>query len=429
MKLNTEPYKGTRDFYPEDMFIQNYIFSTMRKTVEGFGYEEYNASILEETALYKAKSGEEIVNEQTYSFTDRGGRDVTLRPEMTPTIARMVAKKQRELSFPVRWYSIPNMFRYERPQRGRLREHWQLNVDMFGSDSHEADAEIIRLAWTIMRAFGAKESDFIIRLNNRKVLTHFFKKILKLDDEKSHRASKLLDKKDKLPKETFESEAKELLGDEYKPFMVFVKVRSLDELEIITGKTEGTEELRKILETLEKDGVLNVKFDPTLVRGFDYYTGTVFEIYDTDKANPRALFGGGRYDNLVDMFGTEKVTGVGFGMGDVTIRDYLETRNLLPVYNSKTDIYLCTMSEEAIEYAKIVADALRFTDVNVAIDFTGRKVPAQIKTAEKHSIPYIICIGEAEIGQKTLKIKDLETHEEHELDISKIAEFIKQKRV
>src|ERR1700729_362662 len=168
--LGTDPYKGVRDFYPEDMAVQSYIFDTWRKVVERYGFVEYNASILEPAELYKAKSGEEIVNEQTYTFTDRGEREVTLHPEMTPTVARMVAAKARELTFPLRWYSIPNLFRYEKPQRGRLREHWQLNVDMFGVDSADAAVEIINLAYDIIKAFGAGNESFEIRINNRRLI-------------------------------------------------------------------------------------------------------------------------------------------------------------------------------------------------------------------------------------------------------------------
>src|SRR5271170_7500650 len=153
-KLPTDSYKGVRDFYPEDQFIQRYIFEHWERVCELFGYEEYSAGILENAELYRSKTSEEIVNEQTYTFTDRGDREVTLRPEMTPTLARMVAAKYRELGFPLRWYSIPNVFRYERPQRGRLREHWQLNVDLFGSDSFAADAEVIQVAYEVMKAFG-----------------------------------------------------------------------------------------------------------------------------------------------------------------------------------------------------------------------------------------------------------------------------------
>ena len=169
-KLSTEPYKGVRDFYPEDMSTEKAIFDIWRKNCEKYGYEEYGASVLEPAELYRAKSGEEIVNEQTYTFTDRGEREVTLRPEMTPTVGRMIANKRRELTFPVRWFSIPNLFRYEQPQRGRTREHWQLNADIFGVESTSADIEIINLAYDITRAYGLKETDFEIRLNNRKVM-------------------------------------------------------------------------------------------------------------------------------------------------------------------------------------------------------------------------------------------------------------------
>src|SRR4029077_17662672 len=173
-KLSTESYKGVRDFYPEDMFVQNHIFNTWKKVVESFGYVEYTASILEPAELYRAKSGDEIVNEQTYTFTDRGDREVTLRPEMTPTLARMIAAKQRDIPFPARWYSIPNVFRYERPQRGRLREHWQLNADLVGAEGVEADAEIIALAHAVMRAMGAEERDFEIRVSDRRILESIF---------------------------------------------------------------------------------------------------------------------------------------------------------------------------------------------------------------------------------------------------------------
>ena len=250
-KLSKEAYKGTRDFYPEDMRLQNYIFATMKSVVEKYGYEEYTASILEESDLYRAKTGEEIVNEQTYSFIDRGGRDVTLRPEMTPTVARMVANKRRALLFPLRWYSIPNCFRYERPQRGRKREHWQLNCDLLGIAGIEGDKEMISLVYAIMKEFGAKDSDFEIRINNAD--TDIFKEI-------------------------------------------------------------GP----------------NFVFDPSLARGQAYYTGMVFEIFDTDSENNRALAGGGRYDNLLELFEVNLIPAIGFGMGDITLRDFLETHKLGP---------------------------------------------------------------------------------------------------
>ncbi|HJL55801.1 MAG TPA: ATP phosphoribosyltransferase regulatory subunit, partial [Candidatus Paceibacterota bacterium] len=197
-KLGTEPYKGVRDFYPADMAVQNYIFGKMRKTVESFGYVEYGASILEPTELYEAKSGEELVKEQTYSFKDRGDRNVTLRPEMTPTLARMIAGKKRELSFPLRWYSIPNAFRYERPQRGRVREHWQLNADLFGSNEIDADVEIISLAYQIMKDFGAEDKDFEIRISYAGVLNQYLKIMFSTNPENTNILTEIINKYDKI---------------------------------------------------------------------------------------------------------------------------------------------------------------------------------------------------------------------------------------
>lgn len=403
-KLSLEPYKGTRDFYPKDQFIQNYIFGIWRRVAERYGYLEYNASILEETDLYRAKTGEEIVNEQTYSFTDRGGRDVTIRPEMTPTVARMVAQKRKELTFPLRWFSMPNLFRYERPQRGRLREHWQLNCDIFGVDSIEADVEIITLVYNIMKEFGAKDENFIIRLNNRRALSEMFQS-MGLSEEKISSFRRLLDKKDKI--NDFDDQAKAILGKFFNPSDAADKI-SLD-----------------VIKKLKARGIENIKFDPYLVRGFDYYTGTVFEMYDTNPKNPRALFGGGRYDDLVSIFGVEKVSGVGFGMGDVTIADFLETHGLLPEYKPEIDLYICHL-EGYLEAANKMADELRKQGVRVAVDLSDRKVSAQVKTADREFIPFVVVVGEEEVKNKRFKIKNLRSGEEKEMDIMDVLEFIKK---
>ncbi len=258
-KLSTDPYKGVQDFYPEDMAVERYIFSVWSKVAEEFGYQEYSASPLELTELYTEKSGEEIVKEQTFSFTDRGGRSVTLRPEMTPTLARMVAAKRRELGFPLRWYSIPNLFRYERPQRGRRREHYQFNADILGVTDTSADVEVVNIAYSILKKFGAKDEDFEVRLNH---------------------AQGRLDEVDK-----FQAE-------------------------------------------LKNKGIANTKIDESLARGQTYYTGLVFEIFDTNQENGRSIFGGGRYDNLLELFDVEPVPAVGIACGDIVIRDFLETHGL-----------------------------------------------------------------------------------------------------
>lgn len=410
-KLSTESYKGVRDFYPEELFVQNYIFETWRKAVESFGYTEYGASILESSELYKAKSGEEIVNEQTYTFIDRGEREVTLRPEMTPTVARLVAAKEQELAFPLRWYSIPNLFRYEKPQRGRLREHWQLNVDLFGVDTDLADVEVINVAYQIMKKFGAKDEDFIIKINDRKIVNELYKKF-ELGEEASQKVSKIIDKKDKIPVSTFEASLAEIIGDKTSEF---IKVLESGQklVEFLGPENEHTNKLASLIEKLTKAGVSNISFEPTLMRGFDYYTGTVFEVFDLHKDNNRSVFGGGRYDDLVDMFGSSrKIPAIGFGAGDVTARDFLEVHGLLPKYTSTTKVYICTLGEEYIEKAEELASNLRASGINVAVDLSQKKVGDQIKIASKQSIPFVICIGEDEAKSGVYPVKNLETGEE-----------------
>ncbi|MCK4387093.1 MAG: histidine--tRNA ligase [Candidatus Pacebacteria bacterium] len=421
-QVSTEPYKGVRDFYPEDLAIQKFIFKAMRSVAESFGYEEYDASILEPTELYKAKSGEEIINEQTYSFEDRGGRNVTLRPEMTPSLARMVARKKRELVLPLRWYSLPNLFRYERPQRGRVREHWHLNADIFGVAGIEAEVEIISLGYQIMKKLRARDDDFVIKINNRK-LTNSLMNFFGLDNEQSYRLSKLIDKKNKIEKDDFERQAREILNNRTAEFLKLLNSENISDFENINS--EAVNEIKILTKKLNTQGIKNIIFDPSLIRGFDYYTGIVFELFDIDPENNRSLFGGGRYDDLLDIFGAEKIPAVGFGMGDVTTRDFLETRNLLPEYQSKTDLYICALGLQYIENTKQLAARLREAGLNVAVNYSDKKVGDQIAVADKKAIPYILCVGENEIQSGKFKLKDLRTGEEKEVGEEKIVDVIK----
>ena len=422
-KQSTNPYKGTRDFYPEDLAVQKFIFDKTRKVSENFGYEEYNTSVLEPTELYKAKSGEEIVNEQTYSFKDRGERDVTLRPEMTPSLARMIAKKRRELSFPLRWYSIQNFFRYERPQKGRLREFWQLNADIFGVEGIEAEVEIISLGYQIMKSLGATDEDFEIRINYSGMLAKAIcEAIDENDEEKINQTVKIIDRFGKISDEEFNKRLSDVLGNE----KAEVLKKKLDgkELKEIAEKNTGFQNCLKLKNKL-KELEINIKIDLLLTRGFDYYTGIVFEFFDTNPENNRALFGGGRYDNLLDIFGSEKIPAVGFGMGDVTIQDFLETRNLLPKYQSPTDLYICTLNSDFIDYANQLATKLRNEKINVAVNFSNKKIGDQIALANKKTIPYIICIGEDEIKTNKFKLKDMKTGEEKEVKEKEIVNVIR----
>jgi len=408
-----ESYKGVRDFYPEDQFVLDYIKETMSRACESFGFEKYNASVLEPAELYESKTSEEIVNEQTYIFEDRGGRKVVLRPEMTPTVARMVAKRRRELGFPLRLYSIPNVFRYERPQKGRLREHWQLNADIFGADNKNYELELLLLAHKIMLDFGAKEEDFVIKINSRKVLEDLFDK---LNIPPLARAStlRLLDRKNKIGKEEFDESLLHILGNETEEFKEHL------------ASLEDSGELQEFKESLAKLGVKNVQIDSSIVRGFDYYTGLVFEVYDTNPENPRALFGGGRYDKLMESLGQEPIKTVGFGMGDVSLREFLELRNLVPKYKAATELAILILEERdsLIQKAFELAALLRRQDINVAINFSFAKLDKQIKNSKKLNIPFALLLGEKELESGRYTLKNLQNSDTVELTEDEIASYI-----
>jgi len=421
-KLSTEAYKGVRDFFPEDMAVQNRIFGIWKNVAEKYGYEEYSASVLEPAELYREKSGEEIVNEQTYTFTDRGDREVTLRPEMTPTVARMVAARKRELVYPLRWYSIPNLFRYEQPQRGRLREHWQLNVDIFGVESLSAEIETINMAYDITRGYGLSDTDFEIRINSRKLMNYITHDVFSLDEEKSKKIAKLIDKKAKLSGEKFEMIAEEILDNKEitQKFLTLLNSSNFEEftkrLPQTTEEHEGLREIRTVIEGLENLGIKNARFDQTLMRGFDYYTGVVFEVYDLNPANRRSIFGGGRYDDLLSLFGSEKVPAVGFGAGDVIARDLMETYKALENASRTAEIAICILGEQNTPFALDTAQKLREKGIRVVVDLSGRKIGDQIKNADKKKIPKVVCIGDEERDSGKLKVKELATGNELDLD-------------
>ena len=428
-KLSTDPYKGVRDFYPEDMAIENHIWNVMRTTVERYGYEEYAASILEPSELYYAKSGEELVNEQTYTFKDRGNREVTLRPEMTPTVARLVAAKRRELAFPLRWYSIPNVFRYERPQRGRLREHWQLNVDLFGADILEADAEIITIAHNILQNYGLAKTHYAIRLSYAGILKETLEKEYALSHEESIRVIKLLDKfvkgnENLLSKDEFKNALQEAVPNKADTLKkAFEKKTFLQALE----KQDGYQYSRNLEKLLDQEGI-PAQMNAYLTRGFDYYTGIIFEVFDTNPANSRSLFGGGRYNDLLDIFGAEKISAVGFGMGDVTIRDVLETYNLLPNRESVTKLLIIPHASEFIDICKKLAAQLRSFGIAVALQLVEKKMGENFKYAERHLIPFAVVIGKNEEISGMLSVKNILTQEQTPMRMDDIAAWIAEQQ-
>ena len=389
--LPTEAYKGVRDFYPEDMAIQRYIFDTWAKTAESFGFARYDASVLEPSELYKSKGAEneEMVNEQTYTFIDRGEREVTLRPEMTPTVARMVAGKRRDLVFPLRWYSIPNLFRYERMQRGRLREHWQLNCDLFGADDITADIEIIALAYQTLINFGASPEMFEIRVNNRGALNKHLEESGITTLESIRNTTAVIDRKAKMSETDFKTALAEAAGPEF------------------TLPQTTPAEVATVLEGLTALGIRNAVYDASIVRGFNYYTGTIFEIFDVSSENNRSLLGGGRYDNLTGLFSNEPVSGIGFGMGDVTMRDFLETHNLLAgkvPLSSPTLMILTTDIEFNLDAQKLASE-FRAAGIRVAVDIGSKKLDKKLRDADKQKVAFILVYGEDERTNGTYKVK------------------------
>ncbi|MEK7531190.1 MAG: histidine--tRNA ligase [Patescibacteria group bacterium] len=406
-----DSYKGVRDFYPEDQRIQNFIFSAMRRAVESFGYEEMNASILEPTELYRAKSSEEIVNEQTYTFMDRGERSVTLRPEMTPTVARMVAARKRELGYPLRWYSIQNFFRYERPQRGRVREFWQLNVDLFGVSNIDADVEVIAVAERVMRELGASSGDYKIHLNHRGIHVATYSEVAKKNgllfpEDKMRAYIRLLDRRAKLTTEDFENASLEILGE---PLAKAI-LQTSDLIEI-SKKTSEYKDFEATVTLLDQMGI-QTEHDMSMVRGFDYYTGMIFEVFDTNPENKRSMFGGGRYDNLVGQYGNESVPAIGFAMGDVIARDFLETHKLMSHIHPSTKLYIAPVTEKDADHATRAAAKLRALGLNVAVGMKHTKVGDHIRAAVKLGIPYFIAYGENEASSGSVTLKTLATEEE-----------------
>ena len=425
MALPTQPYKGARDFYPDDKRLQKYMFAKMRQVVESFGYQEYDAPILESLDVYLAKTGEEIINEQIYSFTDRGERKVAMRPEMTPSVSRMVAAKRQELAYPLRWYSIPELWRYERPQAGRLRQHWQLNVDLFGVAGIEGDHEIIVIADNLFKVFNPPEGSYVIRISSRKLVDNFFKTYMGLDDDQFHQTIKLIDRWHKIGRDDFHAQAKDVLNDQqYAELIKLLESKDLDSLPEEAKKHDSVEKLRKLVDLLSASGVKAAEFDFSVIRGMDYYDDIVFEVFDTNPENIRSMAGGGRYDGLVGLFGVEPVPTVGFAIGDVTLQRFLELHNLVPKLEPETDAVVILVGDVYSDAQPVVAE-LRSKGLNLAVDSTGRKLDVQLKHAAKSGAQFAILVGEAELSSGKLKLRNLLKGEEQELSPEETVQSVK----
>ncbi|MEN8240998.1 MAG: histidine--tRNA ligase [Chloroflexota bacterium] len=397
--------KGTRDYYPEEMGVRIWLYENMRQVSEAFGYSEYEGPILETFELYAAKSGEEIVEKQSYVFEDRGGDKLTLRPELTPTLARMVASRQPQLTFPLRWWSFGPFWRYERPQKGRTREFFQWNIDMIGNPSPEADAELIAIAATFLKQVGLAPNEAKILVNNRRLMESEIE-ALGIDSQMRADVFGLIDRKDKMKPETWLTYAAE----------IGLNPAQIGGIEtMITDKDlwQKSDELKRIFTALDSYGITEyVEFAPQIIRGLLYYTGTVFEAWDT-AGDFRALFGGGRYDNLVGDVGGQPVGGVGFAVGDLVISLLIDKLGKLPSFgNTPAPIYI-TLFEEALSSEMIqLAQELRSAGFKVTNQTSPDKLGRQFKFADRIGARLAVVVGPDEQASQQVTIKDLSSGEQ-----------------
>ncbi len=394
--------KGTRDFYPSDMAFHDWLFNVIRSVSEQFGYQKYDGPYLERMALYAAKSGEELVNEQSFVFEDRGGDMVALRPELTPTLARMVAARSRQLIQPIRWWSFGPFWRYERPQKGRTREFFQWNVDLLGIVSPQADAELAAIAATFFRAVGLSPQMIRLRINNRRLMDAKLESV-GIAMENRPAVFRLIDRKEKMDNRAWQEKAKSIGID---------KDQFSGLCSILADKDAWKyfDELREFFDSVDMMGVADyVEYDPKIIRGLDYYTGTVFEALDA-SGEERAILGGGRYDNLVADVGGDPLPGVGFAMGDVVLGIVLEKHDCTPsLQPNPSDVFLPLFDETTLADSLRLASELRSAGLRVEWYPQADKLKKQFKYADRNDIPIAVVLGPDEIQTESITIKDLRT--------------------
>ncbi len=411
--LSKQPYKGTDDWYPKDMFLRNYLFEIWSRVAKKYGYEEYDTPLIEDAKLYRVKSGDELGTNQLYSFTDKGGREIALRPEMTPSLARMIASKRNELTMPLRWFNIGRYYRYEKPQKGRKREFFQLNIDLLGISSLTAEVEIIQYVIDVMKELKAPKDTFELKINNRYLLEYLFDDILQIDENLKPKLGRALDNYLKIPTKDFPSYLKELSLSDVQISKVLEFLNwDIQDLEKISNSSRGAKELIELFTKLKELNVTNIKFSPYIVRGLAYYTGTVIELYDIgQKASPRALFGGGRYDNLLEIFGESKIPAFGIGWGETTTLDYIKAYNLVPPYESNTKVFVCLMDQSLYTQTNMITSYLREMGINTLSQITPLKLSNQLKYASNRNIPWVVILGEDELSKDVIQLKNMSNRE------------------
>lgn len=425
-KFSKEPLRGMRDYYPAELREYNWIINTLRDVAERYGYEEYETPQIEPIEIFAAKSSKELVNEQSFIVEKKKGEKLILIPELTPSLARMVAKKSQELKKPIRWFCIPTCFRYERPQRGRLREFKQPNFDILGEESLYGDLEIFNIIVDIFTEFGASAEQFQIYYNSRRFMDLVLNVLIKLSEEKIPLVYKILDKSDKMEAEEFEKFLIETFQNEViiQGILKLKDAQSVDELlkrfDVIPDEffeSNGYLELIKFEKLLLETGISDYcKFSSSTVRGLDYYTGIIYEVYDTGTENKRSIFGGGRYDDLLSIFSDEKITGTGFGMGVYTLYLFLNTYNLIPEDIKEKDysdtIYIASLNEDVSIYALDLARIIRQEDFPCIIDYRFKNLKNQLKRASELGVIISLIVGPDEMEKNRVTVKNMISEEQ-----------------
>jgi len=409
----TQGVRGTRDFYPEDMRLRNWLFERFHSAARSHGFEEYDAPVLESEELYTRKAGEEIVG-QLYNFEDKGGRRVALRPEMTPSLARMVMARAGGLALPIKWYSIPQCWRYERTQRGRGREHYQWNVDIWGMNGIEADAEVLSVLVQFFDSVGLSSEDLVIRISSRKVLEEVLGS-LGLEGEIFAQTCVIVDKMDKLPEDVIEAQLSDL-GLSSESISTIRSVLGITELESLSSalasNSEALIELQTLFSLCDSYGISDwVSFDASVVRGLAYYTGPVFEAHDR-AGNLRAICGGGRYDKLIGTLGGNDLPATGFGFGDMVVMELLADKGLLPELSTGVGDVVFGMGTELRSAAMQVAAKLRSGGRTVDLVLEDKKMKWVFKHAERCGASRLVMVMPDEWAEGKVRIKDLDTGEE-----------------
>jgi histidyl-tRNA synthetase len=421
MTSKIKSIKGTRDFYPEEMSKRTWLYANVRSVSEAFGYQEFEGPFLESIELYAAKSGDELVKEQSFVFSDRGGELIALRPELTPTLARMVAERQRQLVYPVRWWSFGPFWRYERPQKGRSREFFQWNIDLFGVATPEADAELVAIAAAFFQEVGLSPSQVKIMVNNRRLVDA---ELAALDIAESERpaVSRWIDRRDKMNPNNWQEYAQDL-GLSLRQISNLIAM--LDDKE----RWKKSDELVKFFDAIEALGCQDyVQYNGNIVRGLDYYTGTVFEAREASGDIRRSIMGGGRYDNLLAEVGGDPLPGVGFAMGDMVVSLVLEKYDLLPAGGqlSPAQVLVTVFNEETLLDSYALAAKLRQTGLNTAVYPEAVKLGKQFKFGDRIGARVAVILGPDEIKEQQASIKDLESGQQEVVPMDEAPVRIRQ---